>query len=293
VHQTIGRMPWPNYDTFWEDKAKKNNIQPHRTLWVNIEFQTSSRNDSLNSFLDLPNPDQLHRSPAVPQINLRSIHDTDSLDITPLRKHGLVKSKMQADDLPQLQIPYLSKSDNHNITRDRTPVISPPRNILLSAKRRLSVGSESDHFSDQVEEDSLVDDDSLASIQNQQEVFEQMKLSISQIGGYLYFESVEYHLQQAQGGTLIQDQNEVIKVEPLEDQNIIGKVEPVQKQNRTNYTSPDPSIPSSFELTSTHIQSQKDQMDKIRLEIRRACLKVAAESYKNAMVDVPDVSGLR
>jgi hypothetical protein len=47
---------------------------------------------------------------------------------------------------------------------------------------------------------------------------------------------------------------------------------------------------STFELIPTGLQNHKDYLEKEKSNIRMACLEVAAESYKSANLDVPDVS---
>ena len=47
---------------------------------------------------------------------------------------------------------------------------------------------------------------------------------------------------------------------------------------------------SKFALIPTSNQNHKDCLEKEKSNIRMACLEVAAESYKSANLDVPDVS---
>jgi hypothetical protein len=265
-------MPWPNYEAFWEEKKKKKETQPKK-VWVNIEFPFS-RNDSLqsiSSFLEVSHIDQLVTHSPSPQ---NKVNDPEYSDVTPLRRHGTVKPKVDTHLLTQLQVPLLPKSsDKHNHRDALIDLVSPRTSTTI--KRRLSMGSDSDQYSDHGDDESLVDDDSLASLQNQQqEVYEQMWLSISPLEGYLSFQRVQHPQEDVIHETSIKEQSPPRINHPPNDENKMS------------------SSASSFELTSTHVQSQKDQMDKLRLDIRRACLKVAAESYRSANVDVPDVSVL-
>ena len=271
-------MPWPTHDTFWEDKKKK---EPSvRQVWVNIEYFLS-RKDSLRSFSSSEVPDARTLSP---QNTLKSFQTNDHhyIDATPVRRNVMGASKIEGNCFTQLQVPLLPPLDhtrkNNRDSMENSIFVSPKSfSSSTSSKRRLSVGSESDQYSDHVEDDSfsLVDDDSLASLQHHpQDVYEKMWLSISPMGGYLSF-----HLVQA-------NHDDTTQVESATKESCTDPPPP------TNPSSPpldNKTTSSLFELTSTNAQSQKDQMNRLQFEIRRACLKVAAESYKNSKMDVPDV----